>query len=112
MSRNRFQEIMRFLSFDRRETRRTRLRDNKFALMSDVWDRFVQNCIACYKPGADITVDEQLFPTKSRCSFIQYIATKPDKFGIKFWLAADVDTKYMVNGAPYLGKDATRRPGQ
>ncbi|XP_056120044.1 piggyBac transposable element-derived protein 3-like [Rhinichthys klamathensis goyatoka] len=112
MSRNRFQEIMRFLRFDKRETRRTRLRDNKFALMSDVWDKFVQNCIACYKPGADITVDEQLFPTKSRCSFIQYIANKPDKFGIKFWLAADVDTKYMVNGAPYLGKDETRRPGQ
>ncbi|KAL3062048.1 hypothetical protein OYC64_010047 [Pagothenia borchgrevinki] len=33
---------------------------------------------------------------------------KPDKFGIKFWLAADVDSKYMLNGFPYLGKDASR----
>ncbi|XP_051242438.1 activating transcription factor 7-interacting protein 1 isoform X2 [Dicentrarchus labrax] len=112
MSRNRFQEIMQFLCFDRRETPHTRLRDNKFALMSDVWDRFVQNSIGCYKPGADITVDEQLLPTKARCSFLQYMANKPDKFGIKFWLAADVDTKYMVNGAPYLGKEETRGPGQ
>jgi len=33
---------------------------------------------------------------------------KPDKFGIKFWLASDVETKYVVNGFPYLGKDETR----
>lgn len=72
------------------------------------------NYITCYKPtpGLMITVDEQLFPTKARCSFIHYIANKPDKFGMKFWLAADVDTKYMLNAAPYLGKDETRRPGQ
>ncbi|TRZ00662.1 hypothetical protein DNTS_013001 [Danionella cerebrum] len=108
MSRNRFQEIMRFLRFDKKETRRTRVQVNKFALVADVWEKFIQNSIACYKPSAD----EQLFATKARCSFIQYIASKPDKFGIKFWLAADVDTKYMVNGAPYLGKDETRMPGQ
>lgn len=103
---------MRFLRFDKKETRRTRLQESKFALVAEVWEKFVQNSIACYKPGADITVDEQLFPTKARCSFIQYIPSKPDKFVIKFWLAADVDTKYMLNGAPYLGKDEMRRPGQ
>lgn len=90
----------------------TCLRENKFALAAEVWDSFVQNSIACYKPGADLTVDEQLFATKARCSFTQYIASKPDKFGIKFWLAADVETKYMVNGAPYLGKDKTQGPSQ
>ena len=73
-----------------------------------VWDRLIRNSIASYKPGAEITVDEQLFPTKSRCPFTQYMPNKPDKFGIKFWLAADVDTKYMVNGYPYLGKDPSR----
>ncbi|KOX75159.1 hypothetical protein WN51_14306, partial [Melipona quadrifasciata] len=30
------------------------------------------------------------------------------KFGIKFWLASDVRSKYLVNGFPYLGKDKTR----
>lgn len=38
--------------------------------------------------------------------------SKPDKFGIKFWLAADVDSKYMLNGFPYLGKDESRPPGE
>lgn len=33
---------------------------------------------------------------------------KPDKSGIKFWLASDVNSKYLVNGFPYLGKDDIR----
>ncbi|KAM6999965.1 piggyBac transposable element-derived protein 4-like [Tautogolabrus adspersus] len=40
------------------------------------------------------------------------MANKPDKFGIKFWLAADVETKYFLNGFPYLGKDDTRPANQ
>jgi hypothetical protein len=30
---------------------------------------------------------------------------KPDKFGIKFWLAACVMSKYLLKGFPYLGKE-------
>lgn len=100
LSRNRFREIMRFLRFDKKETRRIRLTTDRFALMAEVWERFRQNCVACYKPGQDITVDEQLFPTKARCRFTQYMPNKPDTFGIKFWLAADVDSKYLLNGFP------------
>ena len=33
---------------------------------------------------------------------------KSDKFGIKFWLAADVEFKYIPNAIPYLGKDEAR----
>lgn len=62
----------------------------------------------CYKPGAVITVDEQLFPIKARCRFTQYMPNKPNKFGIKCWLASDVKSKYVVNGFPYLGKDEER----
>ena len=69
MGRNRFCEIMRFLRFDLRSTRLSQLQTNKFALISDVWDKFVENSIVCYKPGENITVDEQLFPTKARCRF-------------------------------------------
>ncbi|KAL1251031.1 hypothetical protein QQF64_018827 [Cirrhinus molitorella] len=79
MSRNRFREIMRYLRFDRKETRRCRLSTDKFALMAE-----------------------------ARCRFTQYMPNKPDKFGIKFWLAADVETKYVLNSFPYLGKDDSR----
>ncbi|XP_077127776.1 uncharacterized protein LOC143783244 [Ranitomeya variabilis] len=109
MSRDRFVEIMRFLRFDEKSTRSERLQMDKFALFSTVWDRFIANCIACYKPGPYITVDEQLFPSKTRCPFTQYMPSKPDKYGHKYWLAVDKESKYLANGFPYLGKDDTRR---
>ncbi|GFW78582.1 piggyBac transposable element-derived 4-like protein [Trichonephila clavipes] len=49
----------------------------------------------------------RLFPSKARYLFTQYMPSKPDKFGI-FWLATDVDSKYMLNGFPYLGKAEER----
>ena len=77
-------------------------------MISHVWDSFIKNSQNCYVPGQNITVDEQLFPTKARCKFTQYMPNKPNKFGIKFWLASDVNSKYVVNGFPYLGKDETK----
>ena len=73
-----------------------------------VWNRFVDNSIACYKPGAFLTVDEQLFPSKARCPFTQFMASKPEKYGQKYWLAVDKGSKYIVNGFPYVGKDELR----
>lgn len=108
ISRNDFTEILRFIRFDKRNERSQRLQTDKFALVSTVWDKFIENSQNAFKPGAFITVDEQLFPTKARCRFTQYMPNKPDKFGIKFWLASDVETKYVINGFPYLGKDEKR----
>ncbi|GFY27530.1 piggyBac transposable element-derived protein 4 [Trichonephila clavipes] len=54
--------------------------------------------------GPYITIDEQLFPSEARCRFTQYMPSKPDKFGIKFWLAADINSKYVLNGFPHLCK--------
>ncbi|CAM4349627.1 unnamed protein product [Leuciscus chuanchicus] len=108
MPRNLFQDIMRHLRFDDRSTRSDRAKNDKFAAISSVWGSFVTNCITSYNPGLHITVDEQLFPSKTRCCFLQYIATKPDKFGIKFWVACDLKSKYICNVLPYLGKDPSR----
>ncbi|KAJ8869477.1 hypothetical protein PR048_028468 [Dryococelus australis] len=69
---------------------------DKFAVLSDIWNQFISNCISSYKPRAHVTVDEQHFPTKAKCRFTQCMSSKPDKFGIKFWLAVD------------LGKDEKR----
>nr|XP_012148086.1 PREDICTED: piggyBac transposable element-derived protein 4-like [Megachile rotundata] len=110
MSRHDFTEIMRFIRFDDRNQRSQRLQTDKFAMISEVWNKFIDNSQNCYKPGPYITIDEQLFPTKARCRFTQYMPNKPDKFGIKFWLASDVRSKYIINGFPYLGKDESREP--
>uniref|UniRef100_A0A3B5BKY0 PiggyBac transposable element-derived protein domain-containing protein n=1 Tax=Stegastes partitus TaxID=144197 RepID=A0A3B5BKY0_9TELE len=105
MARNHFQDIMRHLRFDDMDTRSERVGTDRFAAVSDVWGSFVANCISSYSPGRCITIDKQLFPTKTPCYFLQYIAKKPDKFGIKFWVACDLKSKYVCNIIPYLGKD-------
>ena len=62
---NRFIEIMKFLRFHYKQTRSHRLATDKLALISTVWYIFVENCFRHYKPGTNITVDEQLFPSKA-----------------------------------------------
>ena len=42
-----------------------RLQTHKFALISEIWNRFISNSHACYKPYENISIDEQLFPTKA-----------------------------------------------
>ena len=111
MARNRFIEIMKFLRFDYKQTQSHRLATDKLALISTVWYTFVGNCLRQYKPGANITMDEQLFPTKTRSRFMQYMSNKPDKFSVKFAMAVDVQTKYMLHSFPYLGKNDSRPAG-
>lgn len=108
MPRQRFRDIFKYLRFDEKLTRPDRLAQDKFALISEVWNRFIENSQKCYHPGSDLTIDEQLFPTKTRCPFLQYISSKPDKWGVKFWIAADVKTKYCCNAMPYLGRNENR----
>ena len=71
------------------------LQSDKFALASEVCQRFIDNCFLCYRPGENLIADEQLFPSKARCRFTQYMANKPDKFGIKFRTSVDNDTTYI-----------------
>ena len=107
MPRDRFVEIMRFLRFDLKTERRRNLLQDKFALVSQLWNSFISNCQKAFISQWNITVDEQLLPCKARCKFIQYMANKPDKFGLKFWLGVDVESKYLFNCFPYVGKDNT-----
>lgn len=108
--RDKFREIIKCLRFDMREERRRNLQTDKFCLISYVWNTFIENCQMAYTPDQNVTVDEQLLPCKARCRFIQFMANKPDKFGLKFWLLADCESKYLFNGFPYLGKE-TRSEG-
>lgn len=110
MSRNRFKDIKRYLRFDDKTTRSERRQTNKFAAIQELWESAMKRCGDAFFPGQHTTVDEQLFPCKCRCPFLQYISAKPDKFGIKFWLICDVDNKYVLNAVPYTGKDEQRDP--
>ena len=109
MTRNRFYEILKLIRFDDKTTRRRRLQGDRFALFSEFWFQLTHNSKRFFKPDAFLTIDEQLFPTKVRCRFLQFTPKKPVKFGIQFWLLVDCTSKkYVVDGFPYLGKDDER----
>ncbi|KAJ8892572.1 hypothetical protein PR048_005153 [Dryococelus australis] len=86
---------MKFIRFNLKDQGFARLVKDKFALFPEPTLQLTNNCFH-----------------KARSKFTHYMSSKSDKFGIKFWLAADVDTKYLSNGFPYLGKDDNRPPNQ
>ena len=108
MPRTEFRDIKKMLRFDERSSRRDRICTDKYALMSFVHYRLVENFQRAYIPEPNLTADEQLFPIKSRCPFLQFMANKPDKFGIKNWMLAEAESKYCLNMNLYLGKDENR----
>ncbi|GBN90596.1 hypothetical protein AVEN_86859-1 [Araneus ventricosus] len=112
IARNRLKEITYFLLFDHKTERSEGLKSDKFALASFLWYPFIENSVSCYKPGVNLTIDEQFLLSKARCPFTQYIPSKLDNFGIKFWLFVCVDSKYVLNGFPYTDADSERPADQ
>ena len=102
MSRSNFVEVKRFIRFDNKDCRSQRLVTDKFIHIREPMEALVSNCIKNYRPDWSLTVDEQPFSMKSRCPFIVFMPNKPDKFGMKFWILAEVNSKYVCNIFPYL----------
>ena len=76
---------------------------DKFAPIREAFEKFSSLCRSKFVCDYSLTIDEQLMPSKSRCSFATYMPNKPDKYGIKFWVLVDVKSKYVSNIFPYLG---------
>lgn len=108
MSLSRFEEIRRFLHFDNRETRSSRQQRDKLAAVRLLLDGVVRNSQKCYRHGACVTADEQLCGFRGRCRFIQYMPSKPARYGLKHFLLCDSDTFYCSNIILYTGKDDSR----
>jgi len=108
MSSRRFQNILRFLRFDDFRTREQRKQTDKLAPLRDIWMMFLSRLPMMYRPGMDMTVDEQLVSFRGRCAFKQYIPSKPGKYGLKIFWNCDATTSYPLKGEIYLG----RQPGQ
>ena len=107
MTLTRFKELRRFLRFDNRATRASRLQRDKLAAVRLLLDGLTHSQ-QCYLLGETITIDEQLYSFRGRCRFIQYIPSKPAKYGLKFWCLNDSTSAYCWNIVMYTGKDETR----
>ena len=104
MSRRHFLNILKYLRFDDKPNRvRSGPAADKFAPIRHVFEEFSSSCQKNYTCDFLLTVDEQLMPLKSRCSFITFMPYKPDEYGVKYWVVADVKTKYVSYIDVYLG---------
>lgn len=104
MSHDRFHFLLRCLRFDDLTTREERKQFDKLAPIRRLFDLFVENCKKTYTVGANTTIDEKLEAFRGRCSFKQYIPSKPNRYGIKIFALVDSATSYASNLEVYVGK--------
>ena len=105
MPEYRFRALSRFIRFDDKSTRAIRRAEDKLAPIRQVFDEMNKLFLRYYTPHEYLTVDEQLVPFRGRCSFKQYLPSKPDKYGMKIFWICDASTFYPLKAKPYLGKE-------
>lgn len=110
MPKNQFKAIQQCLRFDNSDDRQARRERDKFAPIRSVYDKWNTLLPKMYNPGDVVTVDEMLWAFHGRCSFLQYLKSKPGRLGIKVWAACDSKTSYVWNTQPYLGKAPNTKP--
>ncbi|CAF1053248.1 unnamed protein product [Brachionus calyciflorus] len=69
--------------------------NNKFTKMSTILENFRKNIKIAYSPGRRLCVDVKLHSYRVRSSFLQYMPSKPAKYGHKFCSLVDNDTNYI-----------------
>ncbi|XP_031617441.1 piggyBac transposable element-derived protein 4-like [Contarinia nasturtii] len=104
MSKKTFQYMSRVMRFDDVMNRRQQKSTDKFAPIRDLFDKWSELLPDFYNPSECVTVDEQLLGFRGRCKFRQYMPSKPEKYGIKFWQLVCSKTCYVWKIQPYLGK--------
>lgn len=110
MSLKRFLFLLTALRFDNAESRVERIAagDNAAAI-SEIFNRFIENCSANYSCSEYVTVDEMLVPFRGKCKFRMYLKSKPAKYGIKIMCLCDAKTHFLLNAFIYTGKNTQRR---
>jgi hypothetical protein len=102
MSEMRFKQLKRAFRTDDPLRRNPQ---DKLAPVRFVFDDFLAKLMRFINPPHLATIDEQLIEYHGRVAFRQYIPSKPGKFGMKvFWLC-DAETRYVINGLVYIGKN-------
>lgn len=107
MKENRFRLLLRALRFDDAETRVERRESDKLAPIREIWDEFNKRCVDFYSPGENVTIDEMMAAFRGRCSFKQFIPSKPDKYGLKIFAMVDSETLYTSSMELYVGQQAS-----
>ncbi|CAG0888976.1 unnamed protein product [Darwinula stevensoni] len=106
MSEYRFSLIMKYIHFSNNEDFDEATHPApKLKKIWEICQMIVKNFQETYVPDRDVSVDESLMAYKGRLSWIQYIASKRARFGIKSYMLCESATGYIWNAAIYTGKD-------
>jgi hypothetical protein len=111
LSRDRFISIYSQIRFDNRETRQERfaVSGDKLEPVKSIFTKLVDACVSNYSPSTDVTVDERLASYRGNCPFRVYMKSKPARYGIKIWVAADAKNAYICNMQVYTGMINNKR---
>lgn len=112
MSMQRFLFLLRHLRFDDHQTRIERQTIDKLAPIREIFQKVVANYKDKFSPSEMLTVDEMLVGFRGKCSFRQYIPSKPAKYGVKIFALADAKMFYTLNMEVYVGKQPQNSPFQ
>lgn len=108
MPKNRFQEISCYLHFNdsTREPARGTPGFDRLYKIRLILNSVLNKCQSNFKPTKNLSIHEGVISYKgTRESFRQDMAAKPNKHGIKVWMATDSSNGYILNFDVYLGKE-------
>ena len=110
MPRTRFFQILRYLhaSNDAAIVPAGQPGYDKLHKINPLLQLLFPNFERAYNLHKNISIDECMIPWRGRLSFDQFIASKPIRFGIKVWVLADSESKYIYRKQFYI----ERNPGE
>ena len=110
MSKNRFEQINRFLHVGDRQAERPSGHPDydRLAKVRPLMTKCDRLFPRYFRPTENQTIDEGMVKCKARCSYIQYMKDKPIKRGLKLFLRNNSDTGYLQQFELYLGKRGTQ----
>lgn len=115
MSRNRFQNILKFLHVSdyRRVANRENAGYDPAARFKPLVDYINTRFPYFVRPNRELCIDETLVGCKGKSAMTQYIPSKKAKFGIKFWVLTEAISGYILKMPIYRGKEfEPNTPGQ
>ena len=99
MSKNRFDEIMKYLHL----SVNTSLTNERFGEVQHLLNKLKEQCLSKYLPEQTVSNEESMVPYFGRHGCNQFM-NKPVKFGYKLRVAA-TPMGYAIQCYPYMGKD-------
>lgn len=102
MSLRRFLAISHFLHFADNENADD---NDKLKKIRNIVNYLNDKFTNLYTPKSSICIDESLMKYKGRLSFVQFIASKRARFGIKYYKLCESESGYCSQFKTYIGKD-------